>query len=113
LPSAGSTTTLDIPFTIKDRKVLKGLEASVRWDPIDVAFAPVAPAEEVAPTDAAAAPAAAGTTPAATPATPATTAAGAPATTPRASDGAAAAPAGKSAAPAGKSNEGDPGAGPK
>ncbi len=62
LPSAGSTTTLDIPFTIKDKKKLpKGLEASVRWDPIDVALAPVAPADEVAtpapaeaaPTDAA------------------------------------------------------------
>ncbi|MFL5675719.1 MAG: hypothetical protein ACJ779_11980 [Chloroflexota bacterium] len=57
LPSAGSKTTLDIPFKIKDRKSLpKGLEASVRWDPIDVAFAPVAPDANAAPTDAAAAP---------------------------------------------------------
>ena len=49
LPSAGSATTLDVPYTIKNRKALpKGLEASVRWDPIDVAFAPVAPADEVA-----------------------------------------------------------------
>src|SRR3954471_17760495 len=56
LPSAGSKTTLDIPFKIKDRKSLpKGLEASVRWDPIDVAFAPVAPDGNAAPTDAAAA----------------------------------------------------------
>ena len=48
LPSAGSSTTLDIPFTIKGGKALpKGLEASVRWDPIDVPFAPVAPADEV------------------------------------------------------------------
>ena len=48
LPSAGSKTTLDIPFKIKDRKALpKGLTASVRWDPIDVAFAPPAPADEV------------------------------------------------------------------
>jgi len=68
LPSAGSTTTLDIPFTIKDKKKLpKGLEASVRWDPIDVAFAPVAPADEVAaPAPADAAPAPAETAPAAT-----------------------------------------------
>ena len=68
LPSAGSKTTLDIPFTIKDRKNLpKGLEASVRWDPIDVAFAPVAPAEEVAPRRdcPTTAPAATGTAPAA------------------------------------------------
>ena len=49
LPSAGSATTLDIPFTIRDRKGLpKGLEASVRWDPIDVPLAPVAPADGVA-----------------------------------------------------------------
>jgi len=49
LPSAGSTTTLDVAYTIKNRKALpKGLQASVRWDPIDVAFAPVAPADEVA-----------------------------------------------------------------
>ena len=139
LPSAGSTTTLDIPFTIKDRKDLKGLEASVRWDPIDVAFAPVAPADEVAPTDAAAAPAAAGTAPAATtPAAPsATTPAAAPATTPAATKPAATketkpaatkettpastapattAPATSDAAavaPATTSSEGDPAAGPK
>lgn len=57
LPSAGSATTLDIPYTIKNRNGLpKGLEASVRWDPIDVPFAPVAPADEAttpAPADAA------------------------------------------------------------
>ena len=48
LPSAGTKTTLDVPFKIKDRKALpKGLQASVRWDPIDVAFAPPAPADEV------------------------------------------------------------------
>ena len=57
LPSVGSATTLDIPYTVKNRSGLpKGLEASVRWDPIDVPFAPVAPADEVAtpgPADAA------------------------------------------------------------
>ena len=64
LPSAGSATTLDIPYTIKNRSGLpKGLEASVRWDPIDVPFAPVAPADEVA-TPAPADPAPTGTSPA-------------------------------------------------
>ena len=48
--SAGSTVNLDVPFTIKDRKALpKGLQASVRWDPIALAIAPVDPATEVAP----------------------------------------------------------------
>ena len=38
LPAAGSTGHVDVPFTIKDRKKLPtGIEASVRWDPIDVA----------------------------------------------------------------------------
>jgi hypothetical protein len=55
LPSAGSTTTLDLPYKIKDRKDLpKGLQASARWDPIDVAFAPTAPADEAAPAEEAA-----------------------------------------------------------
>jgi hypothetical protein len=49
LPSAASKTTLDVPYSIKDRKALpKGLQASVRWDPLDVPFAPVAPADEAA-----------------------------------------------------------------
>jgi hypothetical protein len=57
LPSTGSATTLDIPYTIKNRKAMpKGLEASVRWDPIDVPFAPVAPADEVTATDSATGP---------------------------------------------------------
>ncbi len=67
LPSAGSATTLDIPYTIKNPKALpKGLEASVRWDPIDVPFAPAAPADEVAapaPVDPAPADAAPATSP--------------------------------------------------
>jgi GNAT superfamily N-acetyltransferase len=43
--TAGSTVNLGIPFTIKDRKALpKGLQASVRWDPIALAIAPVDPA---------------------------------------------------------------------
>ena len=38
LPAAGSTGHIDVPFTIKDRKKLPaGIEASVRWDPIDIA----------------------------------------------------------------------------
>jgi hypothetical protein len=93
LPSAGSATTLDIPYKIKNRKNLpKGLEASVRWDPIEVAFAPVAPAEEVATSD-----------PAETTAAPAETAA----------DGTAAAGSDGAAAPARAGAEGDPGPGLK
>lgn len=48
LPSVGTTGRVDVPFTIKDRKALpKGLQASVRWDPIDVAIVPADPASEV------------------------------------------------------------------
>jgi hypothetical protein len=48
LPTAGSTVTLDLPFRIKDRKALpKGLQASVRWDPIDVSIVPADPGTEV------------------------------------------------------------------
>ena len=60
LPSAATTGHIDVPFTIKDRKALpKGLEASVRWDPIDVAIVPTDPATEVDPTQPASAPSAA------------------------------------------------------
>ena len=66
--SAGSTVNLDIPFTIKDRKALpKGLQASVRWDPIALAIAPVDPATEVAPGDPPASAGAAPASPAASP----------------------------------------------
>ncbi|HEX6867575.1 MAG TPA: hypothetical protein VF119_02160 [Candidatus Limnocylindrales bacterium] len=73
LPSAGSKTTLDVPYKIKDRKALpKGLTASVRWDPIEVAFAPPAPADEVSePAAAEAAPAEAEAAPAEADAAPA------------------------------------------
>jgi len=48
LPSAGTSGHINVPFKIKDRKALpKGLEASVRWDPIDVAVVPTDPANEV------------------------------------------------------------------
>ena len=48
LPSAGSATRIDVPFKIKDRKALpKGLQASVRWDPIDVPIVAPDPATEV------------------------------------------------------------------
>ncbi len=48
LPSAGTTGHVDVAFKIKDRKALPtGLQASVRWDPIDVAVAPADPANEV------------------------------------------------------------------
>ncbi len=48
LPAAGSTGHIDVPFTIKDRKKLPaGIEASVRWDPIDVATVAPDPATEV------------------------------------------------------------------
>src|SRR6478672_9552967 len=48
LPSAGTKGHVDVAFKIKDRKALPtGLQASVRWDPIDVAVAPADPANEV------------------------------------------------------------------
>ena len=50
LPSAGTKGHVDVAFKIKDRKALPtGLQASVRWDPIDVAVAPADPANEVGP----------------------------------------------------------------
>src|SRR5262245_49071470 len=50
LPTAGSKRAIQLPFTIKDRKDLpKGLQASVRWDPIDVSVVPTDPATEVPP----------------------------------------------------------------
>jgi len=50
LPSAGTRARLDIPLRIKDRtKLPGGVEASVRWDPIDVQIVPVDPATVVAP----------------------------------------------------------------
>jgi hypothetical protein len=49
LTAAGGTAILRIPFTIKDRGDLPdSVQASVRWDPIDVAPAPTEPATEVA-----------------------------------------------------------------
>jgi hypothetical protein len=52
LPAAGTTGHVDIAFKIKDRKALpKGLEASVRWDPIQVEIAPTDPASEVTATN--------------------------------------------------------------
>ncbi len=56
LPTAAAKSNLLLPFTIKDRKALpKGIQASVRWDPIDVAtVAPVDPASEVGGDDPAA-----------------------------------------------------------
>ena len=48
LPLAGSAAKIGVPFTIKDRKALpKALQASVRWDPIDVPIVPADPAHEV------------------------------------------------------------------
>ena len=48
LPSAGTKGHVDVGFKIKDRKALPtGVQASVRWDPIDVAVAPADPANEV------------------------------------------------------------------
>ena len=53
--SAGTTVDVAVPFTVKDRKALpKALQASVRWDPISVAIAPVDAATEVDGTDPAA-----------------------------------------------------------
>jgi hypothetical protein len=75
LTSAGSTVDVAVPYTIKDRKALpKALQASVRWDPVAVAMAPVDPASAVGGTD---------------PATPTGTGAG-PAAAPGAADPAAA-----------------------
>jgi hypothetical protein len=49
VPTAGSKSTIQLPFSIKDRKQLpKKIEASVRWDPIDVSVVPSDPANEVA-----------------------------------------------------------------
>ena len=46
LPSAGTKGHVDVSFKIKDRKALPtGLQASVRWDPIDVAVAPADPGQ--------------------------------------------------------------------
>ena len=48
LPSAGSATRIDVPFKMKDHKGLpKGIQASVRWDPIDVPIVAPDPATEV------------------------------------------------------------------
>ncbi len=45
LPAAGSTTTIDLPFTIANPAALpQGLQASVRLDPIAVAAVPGTPA---------------------------------------------------------------------
>lgn len=97
LPSAGSAAKIDVPFKIKDRKALPtDLQASVRWDPIDVPIVATDPATEVSgaaptasPSPSTAATSAASPPPAASPA-PAVAAPG-----PSAS---AAAPAPKSAA---------------
>ena len=49
VPTAGSKTTIQLPFTIKDRKQLpKKVQASVRWDPIDVPLVSSDPTHEVA-----------------------------------------------------------------
>jgi hypothetical protein len=49
LTAAGGTAILRIPFTIKDRGDLPdSVQASVRWDPVDVAPVPTEPATEVA-----------------------------------------------------------------
>ena len=51
LPSAGSASRVNVPFTAKDRKALpKNLQASVRWDPIDVPLVPVGPTAETGAT---------------------------------------------------------------
>ncbi len=48
LPAAGTTGSVVLPIKIKDRKRLPaGVQASVRWDPIDVTIAPVDPTTEV------------------------------------------------------------------
>jgi hypothetical protein len=90
LPAAGTAGHVDVPFTIRDSKTLNGIEASVRWDPIEVAtiVAPADPTTEVSGTTgdigAAGPTGAAGTTGAAAPTTttPATTPATAPTSRP-------------------------------
>ncbi len=48
LTAAGGKATLRIPFKIKDRGDLpKSVQASVRWDPLDVPLMPTDPATEV------------------------------------------------------------------
>ncbi|MEO8436897.1 MAG: hypothetical protein ABI562_00455 [Chloroflexota bacterium] len=48
LPAAGTDGRVEVPFKINDRKALpKGVAASVRWDPIDVATVASDPANEV------------------------------------------------------------------
>jgi hypothetical protein len=86
VPTAGSKTTIQLPFSIKDRKQLpKKLQASVRWDPIDVSVVPNDPANEVAGGTGAAPTAAAPTGAATAPAAPSATApAAGSATTPAA-----------------------------
>lgn len=50
LTSAGASVELAIPFKLPKGKALpKGLQASARWDPIDVAVVPADPASEVEP----------------------------------------------------------------
>jgi hypothetical protein len=50
LTSAGVETAFRIPFTITDRKKLpEGVQASIRWDPIEVSIVPADPATEVDP----------------------------------------------------------------
>ena len=59
LPSAGTTGRVVLGFKIKDRTALPtGMQASVRWDPIDVAVAPADPANEVVDAESQGAPAA-------------------------------------------------------
>src|SRR6476660_4289101 len=103
LPSAGTKGHVDVAFKIKDRKALPtGLQASVRWDPIDVAVAPADPANEVGPAAAPAAVAGSETpTPSATPkpaAAPAAEASAAPAKTSKPSKTAKPAPSPKAQA---------------
>ena len=68
VPSAGTKGHVDLLYKINDRKALpKGLQASARWDPIDVAIAPVDPTTEVGGTPAAAGAAEPATAPAGAP----------------------------------------------
>jgi hypothetical protein len=108
VPTAGSKSTIQLPFSIKDRKQLpKKIEASVRWDPIDVSVIPSDPANEVAgaPGDATA-----GATAGSTPAAPAAGATGSTAA-PSASDTptASADPSSAPVTPAVGATAGDPG----
>jgi len=96
LPSAGTAGRVDVPFTIKDRKSLpKGLQASARWDPIDLAIVPADPATQLSGTDPAGpAPSTAPTAdPSAKPAKPAATAANPPTETPAPTEPAGSTPA--------------------